>query len=109
MPFDDNIPNMLVILCQCACGKEWYKKQHETARYEKYLRFKTLKPVHSLSIPYSLINSNNHFHQSDEITRDLLILERKRIVEMMNDFNYFQKSYSYRIVEECILYQEDIV
>ncbi|MDE0470785.1 MAG: hypothetical protein OXH57_02495, partial [Ekhidna sp.] len=34
VPFTDNVPNYLAILGQCACGKEWFKKQNETRRYE---------------------------------------------------------------------------
>ena len=34
LPFKDQIPNMITILVQCACGTEWYKKQNKTKRFE---------------------------------------------------------------------------
>ena len=45
-PFTDKIPNMLIILCQCACGKDWPSKQNETRRYNSYLDLYKSIPVH---------------------------------------------------------------
>lgn len=106
--FGDKIPNMLTILAQCACGKEWYKKQHETPRYENYLQFYQLKPIHALFIPYSLSNPDNSFYQDDEI-RDKLIFCRKRIIEHSGDAVFFEELNSFAAVNKCIELEEDIV
>jgi len=57
LPFADKCGNKVIFLCQCACGKKEYEsKQHDTRRFEIYLRFYKTKPQHTLFIPYSLIN-----------------------------------------------------
>ncbi len=50
VPFNDEIPNLLTILGQCACGKEWYKKKGETERYENYYNFHRKKLMNLLIV-----------------------------------------------------------
>ncbi len=110
IPFEDKIPNMLTILGQCACGKDWYKKQHETRRFESaYFRFYRLKPIHTLFIPYSLSNSSNTFYQSDEINDGTLIFDRKRILDNIDNTDFLEWLNSKKIIEKCINFEEDIV
>jgi hypothetical protein len=107
--FQDSVANFLSIFCQCACGKEWYKKLHETRRYENYYEFHRNKPVHVMFIPYALINhQHSDFHQADEIT-DTLLFERGRILNFIFDDSFFNDLDSKIIVEKCIAYEEDIV
>lgn len=109
IPFDDGLPNLLLILCQCACGTEWYKKISETGRYENYLRFYRKKPIHTMFIPYSQINyQKEEFYQSDEIT-DTLLFDRKRILNHINDTTFFDSLNSKLVVNKCIEFEEDIV
>lgn len=108
--FSDNVPNHLSLLCQCACGKEWYKKLTETRRYEKYYKFYCNKPNHAMFIPYSLINyQDSDFHQADELAVDTLLFERKRIINYVDDFTFFSPLNSKKLVDKCIGFEEDIV
>lgn len=108
--FSDNVPNHFSLFCQCACGKEWYKKQLESRRYEHYYTFYRNKPNHAMFIPYSLINyQNSDFYQSDEITIDTLVFDRKRILNYITDSAFFNSFNSKVLVDNCITFEEDIV
>lgn len=109
IPFDDRSKNILVFLAQCACGKKYESKQHDTRRFTNYLKFYKSNPIHILFIPYSLINtSEGKFYHSDLIEKDYLIFERKRLIELFNTANYNTFN-SYYIVDCCIGYSEGIV
>lgn len=109
IPFEDKCMNLLVFLAQCACGKEYESKQHDTRRFSNYLNFYKSNPIHVLFIPYSLISVNKKkFYQSDLIEKDYLVFERKRIVELFNLINYSSFD-SYNIVNNCIAFKENIV
>ena len=110
IPFDDNCANMLIILAQCACGKKWYGKQHDTTRYENYYHFYKTLPQHTLFIPYSLINlSANKFYQSDEVRKKRMVFERRRLLEYFEEEDVLNKLDSKKFIESCLEYQEDIV
>jgi hypothetical protein len=107
--FEDNVPNFFSILCQCACGKDWYKKLNETRRYEKYYKYHCNRPVHAFFIPYSLINyQDSDFYESDELTVDTLLFERKRILNFLIDEDIFDGFNCKKIIEKCMAYEEDI-
>lgn len=108
IPFNDGCKNKIIFLAQCACGKEYESKQHDTRRFEHYLDFYKTKPQHTMFIPYSLINvSAKKFYHSDLIENDYLIFERKRIIELHNrDLN---GSASFNIVESFLNYQRPAV
>jgi len=102
LPFADKCGNKVTFLCQCACGKEYESKQHDTRRFENYLKFYKTKPQHTIFIPYSLINvQEKKFYHSDLIEQDYLVFERKRIIEYHNDTS-FENSESFKIVNKCI-------
>jgi hypothetical protein len=102
LPFADKCGNKVIFLCQCACGKEYESKQHDTRRFENYLRFYKTKPQHTLFIPYSLINiQEKKFYHSDYIEQDYLIFERKRILEYHND-NSIESSETFKVVKKCL-------
>jgi len=104
LPFADKCGNKIVFLCQCACGKEYESKQHDTRRFENYLQFYKTNPQHTIFIPYSLINvREKKFYHSDLIEKDYLVFERKRILEYHND-NSFEKSMSFKIVNKILEY-----
>lgn len=108
IPFADKNPNFIAVLGQCACGKEWFKKQSETKRYEAYLKFYKLTPIHCLFIPYSILEVSKGFYQSDEI-HNHLIFERSRIVDLFDDQNIFDSLHSKEVVKRAILFEEDIL
>lgn len=109
LPFSDKCGNKVVFLCQCACGKQYESKQHDTRRFENYLKFYKTNPQHTLFIPYSLINVRaKKFYHSDYIENDYLIFERKRILEYHND-DAFENSESSKLVAKCIEYGINIV
>lgn len=101
-PFNDTISSMLIVLGQCACGKNWIDKTNETTSYETYLDFYKLSPIHSLFIPYSLIiDGEKGFYQSEHL-KDRLIFERKRILENIQDSSFFKSLNSFQIVNKSI-------
>ncbi len=108
VPFNDEIPNLLTILGQCACGKEWYKKQFETKRYENYYIFHRKNPIHSMFIPYGLVKNSSSFYQSDELI-DNLLFERFRIMENLKTISFYDELDSKLIVENCINFKECII
>ncbi|MBS7332838.1 MAG: hypothetical protein KIG88_04495 [Weeksellaceae bacterium] len=110
IPFDDATPNMLCILCQCACEKEWNGKLAEAGRYNNYYNFHRQKPLSSLFIPYNIVGLNRKdFIRNDEISIDAIIFERKRILNYLENLDFFETLYSYRLVQKCIDYQEPVV
>ena len=110
IPSGDLIPNTLWIFCQCACGKDWTDKLSETRRYNLYYKFHRNKPVHTLFIPYSLIDvQNSYFYQSDEIPVETLFFERKRIINGIQSTEFFDKLKCKLLVEKAIETEEDIV
>jgi len=110
VPFTDKGMNQLIYLAQCACGKDTESKYHDTRRFENYLSFYKAKPQHIMFIPYSLINPRERkFYHSDLIENDFLIFERKRILDIFNQEEVFQKTEMIKIVNKCIIQVLDIV
>lgn len=103
IPFDDACQNKIVFLCQCACGKNYECKQHDTRRFEHYYEFYRTKPQHTLFIPRALINIDNQkFFHSDYIEDGFLVFERKRIVSLLKDNNVISSLGSKELVEKCL-------
>lgn len=109
LPFKDKCGNKVIFLCQCACGKEYESKQHDTRRFENYLKFYKTNPQHTMFIPYSLINVRaKKFYHSDYIEKDYLIFERKRIIDYHED-DSFQNSATINIVNKFIEHTESAI
>ena len=84
IPFPDHCPNKVVFLCQCACGKDYALKQHDTQRFANYLNFYKTRPQHTLFIPYSLIRmQDGQFFHSDDIQKGFLVFERLRMLALL--------------------------
>lgn len=110
IPFADTVANYLSVFVQCACGKDWRAKLAETSRYNNYFKFHRLRPLHSMFLPYSLIDYNrNIFFRNDEFGNNCLVFERKRIINYLLDSTFFAEFNSKKLVEECIKYEEKIV
>lgn len=110
--FDDLLPNYIIILVQCTCEKDWVRKVGDTAPYEDYYHFYKARPIHSLFVPYALIDTTrSKFYQHSDIkSKEVLIIERKRLLELLraSDLNFYDQLPSKKIVEECISHQERI-
>lgn len=101
IPFADNCQNKIIFLCQCACGKMFEYKQHDTSRYDNYFVFYKTEPQHTLFIPYSLINpKDNQFYHSDCIEKGCLLFERLRILRLIHsDSVSFNKLKSKKLLD----------
>ena len=101
--FKDEIASMIIILGQCACGKDWVNKKSETSYYkDSYLCFRKIEPLYAMFVPYALVHNNQEFYQNDK-TNSKLIFERKRMLDMvMQRIEVFKNSDSFTIVERCI-------
>lgn len=109
VPFEDQISNFISVFAQCACGKDWKKKLHETRRFNRVLKVYLNKINHSLFIPYALINYHkSEFYEHHEFGEDTLIFERKRILSLIDE-GLFEKLPSKVLVEKCIEFEKDIV
>ena len=100
IPFTDKIPNMLVVLSQCACGKDWDTKQSDTEFFKGYFCFEK-SPLHFMFIPCAIANTGTKFHQHDRVL-DHLFFDRKRILEQFEEINFFAKLKSFSAVEKSI-------
>ena len=110
IPFRDGIPNLITILGQCTCQKDWRKKIGESRRYNRYLRFYLQMPLHAMFIPYSLTDYNaGDFYMSDEFGENTLVFERNRILSCSGDAQYVNDLRSIQLVEGCLNFEEDIV
>ena len=102
LPFDDNCQNKVVFLGQCACGKKFESKQHDTRRFEEYFLFYKTKPQHTLFIPYSLINNKEGKFYHNYIEKDYLVFERKRMVSLLRENSIYDQLLSKELIEKCI-------
>ena len=110
LPFKDGIPNLLTILGQCTCQKDWQKKVGESRRYNRYLRFYLQLPLHAMFIPYSLTDyQSGDFYQSDEFGENTIVFERNRILSLAGEAEYINRLESIHLIDNCIVYEEDIV
>lgn len=88
LPFDDNCANKIIFLGQCACGKNYEAKQHDTRRFANYYQYHKTQPQHTLFVPYSLIKPNSRiFYHSDRVEQGVLLFERKRILGLLRNSN----------------------
>ncbi|CAC9585634.1 hypothetical protein [uncultured Gammaproteobacteria bacterium] len=112
LPFDEdeNQNNMQIFLSQCATGKEWYSKQHETTKIPShYIDFKS-KINYVFFMPYDCRNTDRSFAEQDEIFSGLFF-DRIRILSLLKnkiDSVLNLKSFN-SIVNQAISYEEEIV
>lgn len=107
IPFSDRFANLLCILGQCACGKDWTSKLSETRRFEfSYFRFKKIQPIHAMFIPRGLFHNKDVF-QSDEICGSIMF-DCNRILNLIADEKFFNKLSSQFLVEAYVDSLEDV-
>jgi hypothetical protein len=100
IPFTDKIPNMLIVLSQCTCEKNWDTKQSDTKFFKGYFYFEK-SPLHIMFIPYAISNTGDKFYQHDRVL-DHLFFDRKRIIEQFEEFDFFSELKSLSAVEKSI-------
>jgi hypothetical protein len=100
IPFTDKIPNMLIVLSQCACGKNWDTKQSDTEFFKGYFYFEK-SPLHIMFIPCAISNMGEKFFQHDRIL-DHIFFDRKRILEQFEEINFFARLKSFPAIEKSI-------
>ncbi|MDR2126877.1 MAG: hypothetical protein LBP63_08620 [Prevotellaceae bacterium] len=91
---------MLIVLSQCACGKDWITKQSDTEFFKGYFCFEK-SPLHIMFIPCAISNTGDKFFQHDRIL-DHLFFDRKRILEQFEEFNFFTELKAFSVVEKSI-------
>jgi len=110
LPFSDNIGNYISVFGQCACGKDWNKKLNETRRYNNFINPYLSKSIHTLFIPYSLINYNDsNFYEHHEFGESVLLFERKRILALIANCDFYNTLNTSELIEKCVAFEESIV
>lgn len=81
--FIDNLPNTIILLIQCACGKDTLHKQHEPEAYKNYFIFKK-QPIISLATPKSVVVKPDYIQNINEVAMgDILFFDRLRLMELI--------------------------
>lgn len=111
--FNDSVANKLILLIQCTCEKEWFKKTNDTGSWEDFYYYQKIKPYHCLVVPYDLIDANtNNFYDLNKIKDNhVLILDRQRIMNEINniDLEFYNNLSSKIVIKKCIETQESLV
>jgi len=85
--FIDNLPNTMIFLIQCACGKDTTHKIHEPLNYNTYLDFAEFqkKPIVTLAVPKAILIGENKIEQIKDVAKDdSLYFDRLRLLEFCN-------------------------
>lgn len=112
IPFeeDENQNNIQVYLCQCATGKEWYKKQDDTDKFiDNYIDFRT--QVNSVMfIPFDTRNLDRTFNEESKMKKNI-VFDRLRLLYLLKDNqNLISELNSFdEIVNKVIEFEEDII
>lgn len=110
IPFEDPCQAKIVILAQCAAGKNWSDKQQDLRRFISYFRRYKLPPILTMFIPYDLINFHSKkYYQSDSINDDYLFFGRKRILQHFEEEDILNCLDSKEVIDLCLEATLDIV
>ena len=85
--FKDNIPNMLMLSIQCACGEETSHKINEAENYHNYLHFRKFKidPIIVLSVPKAISIGDKSIKDHLEVMKtNSLFFDRLRLMEYID-------------------------
>jgi hypothetical protein len=86
--FIDNLPNTIILLIQCACGRDTLHKMYEPAAYMTYFNFSKFQkqPIISLATPKSVVIKSNFIKQMSEVAMgDILFFDRLRLMELIKN------------------------
>lgn len=106
--FDDSNKNRLVFIAQCTCQKIFESKLAEVSRFAEYFHFYKKHPVLLFFIPFSYVNQESKFENSDKFIKDLLYFERFRIVTICKSYTFCNLKTS-KLIDELVLYQEKYI
>ena len=106
--FNDSNKNRLVFIAQCTCQKKFESKLAEVNRFAEYFYFYKKNPILLFFIPYSYVNQENKFENSDKFIKDILYFERLRIITVCKSFE-FKDLESSKFINELIKYQEKYI
>ncbi|SHE83399.1 hypothetical protein SAMN05444278_106110 [Psychroflexus salarius] len=106
--FDDSNKNKLVFITQCTCQKIFESKLSEVNRFAEYFNFYKKEPIQLFFIPFSYVNREKKFENTNKFIKDYLYFERFRIITTCKSLNFseFQAS---KIIDELIEYQENYI
>lgn len=86
--FIDNIPNTLIFLIQCACGKDTRSKIYEPATYSTYFDFNKFQKdsIITLATPKVAITKEGYIENISQFTmRNSLYIDRLRLMQLIVD------------------------
>lgn len=109
IPFEDNNPNTIIILGQCSCGKDWFSKQNETQRYDRFYYPYLLPFTHAFFLSGDYKNNNGIFGIDKDLTPNHLFFERRRLINLARPNTLDNLKYTNRIIEKSVDFIEDIV
>lgn len=103
--FKDSLPNSIIFLIQCACGKDTLHKQYEPAAYHTYFNFSKYQkdPIITLSTPKSVILKDMYIQQINEVAmKDVLYFDRIRLMELIQDIECVTSLNAFSLTEKLI-------
>jgi hypothetical protein len=102
LPTGDRATTMVTVFAQCACGKEWRKKQQEAGEQEwsSVLAFRS--PVVNMTlIPYSFRKPDGSW-STDYHVRKGVLLDRERILDALAEANVDYAPLVPAVVDEVV-------
>ncbi len=109
IPFKDENPNTIIIFGQCACGKNWFGKQNESRRYERFYKPYLNPFTFALFSPRDYTNKDHRFCSDKDLTEGQLLFERRRLLELSDDNIIASLDKSRQIVDHSIDFVEGLV
>lgn len=109
LPFEDNNPNTIIIFGQCACGKDWFGKQIDTYRYNRFYKHYLQPFTHAMFFPHDFRNKDGRFGFDIDLFDNNLVFERRRFLNLANEDIFEHLNYSKQIIDKCLEYSEDLV
>ncbi|NVJ53444.1 MAG: hypothetical protein HWD90_07095 [Campylobacteraceae bacterium] len=87
-PFKDKIPNMFILLVQCASGANWKTKLAENKKICTFLDINKTLLNFGFAVPFEFSNFKDEFEFLDDIeSSDSIIFDRSRILESIKEEN----------------------
>lgn len=106
--FDDSNKNKLVFITQCTCQKKFESKLSEVNRFAEYFNFYKKEPIQLFFTPFSYINQETTFENTNKFIKDYLYFERFRIITTCKSF-IFSEFQASKIIDKLIKFQEKYI
>lgn len=99
-PFKDKIPNMFIMLVQCASGANWKNKLAENRKICTFLDINKSILNFGFAIPFEFSNFKDEFEFFDDIeSSDSIIFDRSRLLESIKEENTVD---SFQIIDKIL-------